>query len=217
MNTMETPEVQGDLTRTWYQEKPKNPYEYRVMLRFSAMLIEFCCDSSNDVDHNKFLSDLRRLSTVDLFLNQASILHLNLFRMTYEALKHHGFIPSPALPTATFQAQASIAPTTSTFPVSTRDLFQNNTLNHYNAAICKLMHACSQLQLTNPTIAGALPVPAVVTLLLHRPSASQDLLLNSTSLLCLNFTLFLRSSHQESQCMFHHSIVRIIPLLLRNS
>ena len=31
MNTMETAEGQGDLIRTWYQEMPKNPDEYRVM------------------------------------------------------------------------------------------------------------------------------------------------------------------------------------------
>ncbi len=236
---MEIPEAQGDLIRTWYQEMPTNPDDYRIMLRFSVMFNQFCNHSSNDVDLNKYLSDLRRQSTVDLFFNKASILHSNLFRITYEELKHHGFdgpprplpnsrysrkvawiiypgvefktecksavaliaqhhsknpvapssvaaltqqagtssvgitsqgllsynssfIPPPIIPTATVQAQASRTPTTSSLPVSSQGLFQNNSLNQYNAAIRQLMHVYSQLQLTNPTMAGALPVPPVV-------------------------------------------------------
>ena len=96
MNTEGIPEGQGDLIRTWYQEMPRNPDEYCVMFRFSVIFNEFCRDNSNDVDHEKYLSDLRRQSTVDLFSNKASILHPNLFRMTYEALKHHGFDRTPA-------------------------------------------------------------------------------------------------------------------------
>ena len=53
-------------------------------------------------------------------------------------------------------------PTNSTLPVSSQDLFQHNALNHYNEAIRQLMHAYSQLQQTNLTMAGALPGPAVV-------------------------------------------------------
>ncbi len=238
MNTMETSEGHSDLILTWYQEMLKNLDEYRVMLRFSVMFNEFCSDSSNEVDHDKYLSDLRRQSTVDLFFNNASILHPNLFCMTYEALKHHGFdrpphpppnssysrkvawitypgdefkterdfaialitqhhsknpgapssvsastqqarpssvvitslgpliynssfITSLALPTATVQAHPSSAPTTPALLVPSQDLFQNNSLNQYNASILQLMHAYSQLQLTNPTMAGALPIPPV--------------------------------------------------------
>ena len=76
MNTMETAEGLGDLVRTWYQEMPKNP----------------------DIDHDKYFFDLRMQSTVNLFFNKASILHSNLFRMTYEALKHHGFDRPRRLP-----------------------------------------------------------------------------------------------------------------------
>ncbi len=67
------------------------------MLRFSVMFNQFCNDHSNDVDHDKYLSDLRSQSTVDLFFNKASILHPSLSRMNYEALKHHGFnrLPQP--------------------------------------------------------------------------------------------------------------------------
>ena len=85
MNRIDISESQDDLIRTCYQEMLKNPNEYRIMLRFSAMLNHFCNDS------------LRRQSTVDLFSNEASVLHPNLFRMPYEALKHHGFdrLPRP--------------------------------------------------------------------------------------------------------------------------
>ncbi len=31
---MEISNGQGNLIRIWYQEVPKNPYEYRIMLRF---------------------------------------------------------------------------------------------------------------------------------------------------------------------------------------
>ncbi len=79
------------MIRTWYQEMPKNPDEYLVMLRFFVLFNELCRDNSNDVDHHNYFSDLQRHSTVDLFFNKASILHPNLFRMTYETLKHHGF------------------------------------------------------------------------------------------------------------------------------
>ncbi len=236
---MDIPEGQGDLIRTWHQEMPKNSDEYRIMLRISVMFNQFCNDSSNDVDHDKYLSDLRRQSIADLFFNKATILYPNLFRMTYEALKHHGFdkpprppsnsrysrkvawtiypgdefkaeresaialvtqhysknigapsrgaastqqvgtssvgitsldplsynsscIPPSALPTANVQAQASGTPTTSTLPVYSQDKFQKNALNRYNATIRQLMHAYSQLQLTYPTMAEALPVPSVV-------------------------------------------------------
>ncbi len=72
------------------------------------------------------------------------------------------FSPPPALPTATVQAQPSGTTTTSTLPDSSQNLFQNNALNQYNAAIRQLMHAYSQFQLTNPKMAGALPIsPAV--------------------------------------------------------
>ncbi len=72
------------------------------------------------------------------------------------------FIPPPDLPSATVQAQASGTLTTSALTLSAQDLFQNNALNQYNAAIRQLMRAYSQLQLTNPMTAGALPVPPVV-------------------------------------------------------
>ncbi len=106
------------------------------------------------------------------------------------------FIPTPAASTATVQALASDTTTTSRFPVYSKDLFQNNALNQYNATIRQLMNAYSQLQLTNPTTAGALPVSLVVPLVLHRPSDSKELILNSASLLCHNLTLFLGSSNQ---------------------
>ncbi len=98
MNTMDISEGQGDLIRIWYQEIPKNSDEYLFILRFSVMFNQSWNDSSNDVDHDKNLSDLRRQSTVELFLNKASILHLTLFRKTYEALKHHGFDRPPRPP-----------------------------------------------------------------------------------------------------------------------
>ncbi len=98
MNTMEIPEGQDDLIRTWYQELPGNPDEYLIMLRFSVVFNQFCIDSSNDVDFNKYLSDFRKQSIVDLSFNKASILHPNLFRMTYEALKHHEFDRHPHPP-----------------------------------------------------------------------------------------------------------------------
>ncbi len=98
MNTMDILQAQGDLVRTWYQEMPKNPDEYRFMLCFSVMFNDFSRDNSNEVDHDMYLSDLRRQSTVDIFLNNASILRPNLFRMTYEALKHHGFDRPPRPP-----------------------------------------------------------------------------------------------------------------------
>ncbi len=79
------------------------------------------------------------------------------------------------------------------------------------------MHAYSQLQLTSPTMAGALPVPPVVSAPPALPSASQDLLRNSKSLHCFNLSLCLRLPHQLFPCMFHHSTVRIISLWLRNS
>ncbi len=91
MNTMETPEGKGDLILSWHQEMRKNPDEYRIVLRFSIMFIQFYHDSSNGVDHNKYLSDLRRQSTVDKFFSKASILHPNIFRVTYKASNHHGF------------------------------------------------------------------------------------------------------------------------------
>ncbi len=74
---------------------PKNPDEYLVMLRFSVTFNDFCDGSRNDVDHDKYFSDLRRLSTNDVFFNKASIPHPNLFRMMYKALKHHGFDRPP--------------------------------------------------------------------------------------------------------------------------
>ncbi len=98
MSTMDIPEGQGDLIRTCYQEMPKNPDEYRIILRFSVMFNQFCNYSSSDVDHDKYLTDLRRQSTVDLFFNKASILHSNLLRITHEALKHHGFDRPPRPP-----------------------------------------------------------------------------------------------------------------------
>ena len=72
------------------------------------------------------------------------------------------FIPTPVLPAPTVQSQASGNPNTYTLPVPSQDLFQNNALNQYNAPIRQLMHAYSQLQLTNLTMAGTLPVPPVV-------------------------------------------------------
>ncbi len=95
---METPEGQSDLIRTWYQVMLTNPDEYRVVLRFSVMFKEFCNDSSKDVDYDNYLADLRRQSGVDLFLNKASIVHPNPFRMTYEVLTHHGFEKPPHPP-----------------------------------------------------------------------------------------------------------------------
>ena len=95
---MGIPEGKGDLICTWYQEMPKKPDEYRIMLFFSVMFNQFRNVSSNDVDHDKYLADLRRQSTVYLFFNKASILHTNLFRMTCEALTHHGFDVSPHPP-----------------------------------------------------------------------------------------------------------------------
>ncbi len=91
MNTMEITEGQDDLIRTWYQDMPKNPDEYSIMLRFSTIVSQFCNDRSNDVDFNKYLSDLRRESTVDLFFNKGSIVYSNLFRVPYQVLKHYGF------------------------------------------------------------------------------------------------------------------------------
>ncbi len=52
-------------------------------------------------------------------------------------------------------------------------MFQHNALNQYNAAIRQHMHACSQLQLTNPTMTGALPVPPLIP----APSAPPIILL----------------------------------------
>ncbi len=100
-------------------------------------------------------------SSVSASTHQArpsSVVITSLGPLIYNSL----FRTSPALPTATVQAQASSAPTTSTLPVCSQDLFQNNSLSRYNAAIPQLMHAYSQLQLTNPTIDGALRVPPVV-------------------------------------------------------
>ncbi len=77
---------------------PINPDNYLVTLCFSAIFNKFCSDSSNDFDHDRYLSDLFRQSTVDLFYKKASILHSNLFRMTYEALKQHGFDRPPHTP-----------------------------------------------------------------------------------------------------------------------
>ncbi len=264
------------------------------MLRFSVMFNEFCRDHRNDIDHDKYFSDLRKQSTVDLFFNKASILHSNLFRMTYEALKHHGFDrprrPPPnsrylrkvawlvypgnefkaesdffialitqnhsnnpgalssvaastqqagpfsvgitwlgtlsykssftlssALPTATVQAQASSAPTTSTLSVSSQYLFQNKALNQYNEAIRQLMDAYFQWQLTNPTMAGALRVPPMV------PAAPAPPISFSGSASRFGI-LTMPQSHPVPPIvpssipnMFHHSKVRIISLLLRNS
>ncbi len=98
MNTMDIPEGQGDLIRTWYQKMPTNSDEYRMMLRFSVLFNQFCNDGSNDVDHDKYLSDLRSQSTVDSFFKKASILHSNLLCMMYEALKHYWFDRSPRPP-----------------------------------------------------------------------------------------------------------------------
>ncbi len=95
---MDISEAQGDLIRTWYQDTPKNPDEYRIMLCFSVILNQFRKGSSIDVDHDKYLSDVRRQSTVYLFLNKVTILHPNLFRMTYEAFKHHKFDRPPRPP-----------------------------------------------------------------------------------------------------------------------
>ncbi len=68
------------------------------MLRFSVMFTQSGNDSSNDVDYDKYFFDLRRQSTADLSFIKASILHPNLFRMMYKALKHHGFYGSPHPP-----------------------------------------------------------------------------------------------------------------------
>ena len=62
------------------------------------MFKEFRRDGSKDVDHDNYLSDLRRQSTVHVFFNKASILHPNLFRMTHESLKRHGFDRPPHPP-----------------------------------------------------------------------------------------------------------------------
>ncbi len=93
-----SPKGQGDLIRTCYQEMPKSLEEYRVILRVSVMFNQFCNENSNDIGHCKYLADLRRQSKIDLFFNKASTIHPNLFRMTYETLKHHGFDRPPYLP-----------------------------------------------------------------------------------------------------------------------
>ncbi len=175
MNTMHTQEGQGNLIRTWYHEIPKKPDEYRIMLRFSTMSINFRKSSSNDVDHNKYLSDLQRRSTVYRFLNEASILRSNLFRVTYEAVKHR-----------------------------TQSFF------NYCTHILKCRRRI--LGLLEPYL--FLPQSPLFP---RRPSTSQNLFLNSSSLLRLNLSMFLRLSYQISQCRFHHCIVRIILLLARIS
>ena len=79
------------------------------------------------------------------------------------------FILPSALRTATVLAQSSSNLTTSTFPVSSQDPFMDKALQQYNAAIGSIwMHAHSQLQLRNPTMAGAPAVlPVILTLLVH--------------------------------------------------
>ncbi len=98
MDTMDIPEGRGVPIRTWYREMPKNPDEYLIMLRSSDMFNQFCNESSNDVDHDEHFYDLRRQSTVDLFFNETSILHSNLFGTTYDAVKHRGFDRPPRPP-----------------------------------------------------------------------------------------------------------------------
>ena len=95
---METAEGQGDLIRTWYQEMPQDLDQYLVILQFSVIFHEFCSVCSSEFGHYKYFSHLRRQTTVGLFFKKAFILHLNLFRMTYEALKHHGFDRPPRPP-----------------------------------------------------------------------------------------------------------------------
>ena len=62
------------------------------------MFNEFSSDSSNDVDHDKYLSDLWKRRTADLLFKKTSIQHPNLFRMAYETLKHHEFGRPPQPP-----------------------------------------------------------------------------------------------------------------------
>ncbi len=63
---------------------------YRFMQHYTIMFKGLCIDNSNNIDHSKFLLDLRRHTKVEISFNKASILHSELFCMTSEALKPNG-------------------------------------------------------------------------------------------------------------------------------
>ncbi len=71
-----------------------NAEEPRLISYYVALLCyvqPVLYDGTNYDDHDKYLSDLRRQSTVAIFFNKASVLYPNLSHMAYEALKNHRF------------------------------------------------------------------------------------------------------------------------------
>ncbi len=110
-----------------------------------------------------------------------AIISLHAFAMTYE-LKFIVYFFKRSF-TAIFQAQASRSLFTSALLVFYQDSYQKNV---------SLTNVCLfSTAFTNFTTRGAVLVLSVFHSSLPLPSASQDQLFNSASLLCLNLTLFL--------------------------